>query len=85
MEEYLNYALLVMIGLIFFDANNQLKTAKANVTEFKNGNTFRCHSGGGLYGGAETYRVSGKDGWEFDNKYFVKDSISVGVDKCEAW
>ena len=46
---------------------------------------LKCYSGGGLYGGPTTYKVSNKDGWELDNKYFVKDSISIKVNKCEGW
>ena len=80
-----SFVMLVMIGLILFGANSEFETAKSNKKEFKKGVMLKCYSGGGLYGGSTTYRVSKKGGWEFDKKYFVKDSISIGANKCEEW
>ena len=74
-----------MIGYMFIAANNQFETAKSNTKEFQTGAVLKCHIGGGLYSGSETYRVSIKDGWEYDKEYFVKDSISIRVNKCEGW
>ena len=80
-----NFVILVMIGLILFGANNEFETAKSNEKEFKKGAVLKCYSGGGLYSGSTIYKVSKKDGWELDDKYFVKDSISIKVNKCEVW
>jgi len=82
---FFSIIILGIIGYIFVDANNQFETAKSNTKVFQKGAVLKCHSGGGLYSGAETYRVSIKDGWEFDKEYFVKDSISIRVNKCEGW
>lgn len=80
-----NFLLLGMIGYTFADANNQFETAKSNTKEFNKGAVLKCYSAGGFYSGADTCRVSKKDGWKFDDKYFVKDSISIRVNKCEGW
>ena len=82
---FLSIFILGMIGYMFVEANNQFETAKDNMKGFKKEAAFKCYSGGGLYSGADTYRVSRKDGWELDKKYFVKDSISIRVNKCEEW
>ena len=78
-----SFVILVMIGFILLDANSEFETAKSNEKEFKKGATLKCYSGGGLYSGSTTYRVSKKDGWDLDDKYFVKESVAIKINKCD--
>jgi len=82
---FLYFLITVMLTLLIFDANDKFKTTNKNMQLFRGDTTLKCFSGGGLYSSANYFRVSAKDGWELDKKYFIKDSVMIPARMCELW
>jgi len=78
--------LIILSGWLLLEANSKHATALDNIDGFQNKNTIlKCIVGGGLYSSANKYKVSQKDGWTLDKKYFIKDSLVIDVSRCEEW
>ena len=82
-EPLMILSVVVLIGLIFWDAYNSYTTAQESKAYFKGGTSLKCISGGGLYSSANEYRVSKKNGWKMEGDYFIKDSLMIRANKCE--
>ena len=84
-----SYMFHYLFGAVFivliYDAYNQFSDAQVNVKQFKRGASFKCYVGGGVYSSATSYKVSKKNGWEVENDFFIKESLAIGANKCEAW
>ncbi|MDF1875628.1 hypothetical protein JHD48_07770 [Sulfurimonas sp. SAG-AH-194-I05] len=79
---------MVLLGftLFLYEGYDAYTTAIRNINIFKTTDVvFKCSSGGGAYSFANIYRVSAKDGWSVSHRYFVKDSLAIGTEKCEQW
>jgi len=74
---------MFLILLLFMDAYSDYSDAKSNINSFKKGNALVCFSGGGMYSSASKYKVSQDEGWELEDKRFVKDSFIVDVSRCK--
>jgi hypothetical protein len=78
--------LMILVGVLLFEGNSKYTTSLDNIDKFQNKNaTLKCIVGGGMYSSSNKYRVSQKDGWTLDKRYFIKDSLMVKASRCEEW
>ncbi|MCX6075625.1 MAG: hypothetical protein NTW78_01915 [Campylobacterales bacterium] len=70
----------ISIGILsnYFVAAHNQSTAQTNSVVFKKGGVLQCSND------LSKYRVSIKDGWEFEKRYFIKENLMIRADKCEA-
>ena len=78
--------LIILSGWLLLEGNSKYTTFLDNIDKFKNKNaTLKCVVSGGVYSSPTKYRVSQKDGWTLDKRYFIKDSLMVDASRCEEW
>jgi len=78
--------LTILVGVLLFEGNNEYTTSLDNIDKFQNKNaTLKCIVGGGIYSSSSKYRVSQKDGWTLEKRYFIKDSLMVKASRCDEW
>lgn len=82
-EWFLKSLVILCLLLLFIDAYGENRDANESMSDFKNGNTIKCMSGGGAYSSADIYSVSKNEGWRLENKYFIKESLMIKANNCE--
>jgi hypothetical protein len=81
----LNVLFAFMFVFIFIGAYYDYRTVELNTKRFTQGYVFKCHSGGGLYSSANSYKVSLADAWKVEKGYFTKEAFMVRIEDCEKW
>ena len=72
-----------LMALLLYGAYSSYRDANSNIKAFKNGDTFICKSGGGVYSKAQRYSVSKEDGWRVNKSYFIHNSLMIRADECK--
>jgi len=81
--KYYWFAYVLFIAtVIFLQADSSMMQAKENIKNFRGAKVLCCTTQNGRDSSSK-YRVSIKDGWEVDERYFIKDSLMIRADKCE--
>ena len=77
--------LALVVFLMGIDANNKYNSAQKSMSLFKKEYELKCRVTAGPHSSPSIYKVSINNGWEIDNKYFLKDSMAIRVEECEKW